>query len=357
MGRTARMSGGTMTPTQGNRMKLNRAASAIAAMITAGATIAAPAAAGAVTMGPGSPIRMPEPGAVVEDGRHVRTGMCSTGVPGVVTDADGTQHRVLLTAGHCVNKEGHEALPKSTGVIYAPTPGGDVRIGEVGPASFFIPDANDAEANQNILDSTFNGSDYAFIELDDDVETTSISYSVDESGAVNGEGAQMTGVVDYRELRPGEVSVDNFGQPICSDGSRTGRNCGVQVFRVRNGVWAISHLDKGDSGGNAYDPRTNQVIGVNSMAIGPVSRYQPADQALQDAYGIEDGKVNEHFQVEESTAPHSEFRTIGQDMAADEAWIAENEPAQPAPGSSLPQIPGLPELPLPELPLPALQLR
>ena len=79
MGRTARIGGGTMTPTQGNRMKLNRAASAIAAMITAGATIAAPAASGAVTMGPGSPIRMPEPGAVVEDGRHVRTGMCSTG--------------------------------------------------------------------------------------------------------------------------------------------------------------------------------------------------------------------------------------------------------------------------------------
>ena len=167
----------------------------------------------------------------------------------------------------------------------------------------------------------------------------------------------MTGVVDYSELQPGEVSVDNFGQPICSDGSRTGRNCGVQIFRVRNGVWAISHLDKGDSGGNAYDPRTNQVIGVNSMAIGPVSRYQPADQALQDAYGIEDGKVNEHFQVEESTEPHSEFRTIGQDMAADEAWIAENEPAEPAPGSSIPQIPGLPEIPLPNIPLPELALR
>ena len=337
-------------------MKLNRSTSIIAAMITVGATFAAPAAS-AVTVGPGSPIRMPEPGAVVEDGRHVRTGMCSTGVAGTVTDAEGNQHRVMLTAGHCVNKEGHEQLPKSTGVIYAPTPEGDVRIGEVGPASFFLPDENDVEANQNILDSTLNGSDYAFIELDDDVDATSVSHSVDEHGRVNGEGAAMTGVVDYSELQPGEVSVDNFGQPICSDGSRTGRNCGVQIFRVRNGVWAISHLDKGDSGGNAYDPRTNQVIGVNSIAIGPVSRYQPADQALQDAYGIEDGKVNEHFQVEESTEPHSEFRTIGQDMAADEAWIAENEPAEPAPGSSIPQIPGLPEIPLPNIPLPELALR
>lgn len=340
-------------------MKLNRSTSIIAAMVTVGATFAAPAAS-AVTVGPGSPIRMPEPGAVVEDGRHVRTGMCSTGVAGTVTDAEGNQHRVMLTAGHCVNKEGHEQLPKSTGVIYAPTSEGDVRIGEVGPASFFLPDENDAEANQNILDSTLNGSDYAFIELDDDVDATSVSHSVDEHGRVNGEGAAMTGVVDYSELQPGEVSVDNFGQPICSDGSRTGRNCGVQIFRVRNGVWAISHLDKGDSGGNAYDPRTNQVIGVNSMAIGPVSRYQPADQALQDAYGIEDGKVNEHFQVADSTEPHSEFRTIGQDVASDEAWIAENEPEaaeEQAPGSDLPEIPEIPELPLPNVPLPDLAAR
>ncbi|MFD5868904.1 hypothetical protein ACFWGD_09875 [Corynebacterium sp. NPDC060344] len=337
-------------------MKKNRTASAIAAMITVGATFAAPAAAGAITVGPGSPIRMPEPGAVVDGGRHVQTGMCSTSVPGTVTDADGTRHRVLITAGHCVNKEGHEQLPKSSGVIYAPTHDGDVRIGEVGPAAFPIPDPNDAGANQNVLDSSFNGSDYAFIELDDDIDATSISYSVDENGAAGGEGVQMTGVVDYRELRPGEVAVDNFGQPICSDGARTGRNCGVQVFRVRNGVWAVSNLGKGDSGGNAYDPRTNEVIGINSMAVGPVSRYQPADQALQDAYGIEDGKVNEHFQVEESTAPHSDFRTIGQDMAADEAWAAENQPAEQAPGSSIPQIPGLPEIPLPEVPMPELPL-
>ena len=44
-------------------------------------------------------------------------------------------------------------------------------------------------------------------------------------------------------------------------------------------------------------------------------------------------------------------------MAADEAWIAENEPAEPAPGSSIPQIPGLPEIPLPNIPLPELALR
>ena len=62
-------------------MKLNRSTSIIAAMVTVGATFAAPAAS-ALTVGPGSPIRMPEKDAVVEDGRHVRTGMCSTGVAG-----------------------------------------------------------------------------------------------------------------------------------------------------------------------------------------------------------------------------------------------------------------------------------
>lgn len=338
-------------------MKLNRSTSIIAAMVTVGATFAAPAAS-ALTVGPGSPIRMPEKDAVVEDGRHVRTGMCSTGVAGTVTDAEGNQQRVLLTAGHCVNKEGHEQMPQSSGIIYAPTAEGDVRIGEVGPAGFFMPDEEDLQENPNFLDSLFNGSDYAFIELDDNIDSTAVSYSVDEHGDNHGEGAVMTGIVDYSELQPGEVSVDNFGQPICSDGSRTGRNCGVQIFRVRNGVWAISHLDHGDSGGNAYNPDTNQVIGVNSMAVGPVSRYQPVDQALEDAYGIEDGTVNDHFQVADSTEPHSEFRTIGEDVASDEAWIAENEPEaaeEQAPGSDLPEIPEIPEipeLPLPELPLP-----
>lgn len=332
-------------------MKLKKSASLIAAIAAATATIAVPAA-NSVTVGPGSPIRMPEPGAAVDDGRHVKTGMCSTGVPGTVTDADGVQHRVIITAGHCVNPDGNPQLPQSTGEIFAPTHDGNVRIGEVGPAGFPLMDENDPAAGDlgAVLDSTFTGSDYAFIVVDEGVGTTSVSQSVDENGVA------MTGVVDYRELKPGEVSVDNFGRPFCSDGSRTGRNCGVQVFRVRNGVWAVSYLGKGDSGGNAYDPITNQAIGVNSMAIGPVARYQPVDQAIQDAYGVEDGKVNEHFAVEESTAPQSDFRTIGQDVAADQAWIAENEPApEPGAGSLIPGLPELPELPLPQLP--SLQLQ
>ncbi|WP_295629666.1 hypothetical protein [uncultured Corynebacterium sp.] len=349
-------------------MKINRTLAAIASLSAVAATFTVPTAGAAVAptdapaadsivVGPGSPIRMPEPDAVVDDGRHVKTGMCSTAVPGTVTDPEGNEHRVLITAGHCVNKEGHESLPKSSGVIYAPTHEGDVRIGTVGPASFYMPDPNDTEVTSSLLrtlDATFNGSDYAFIMLDDDVEATSISQSVDENGVSGGEGVQITGVVDYRELQPGEVSIDNLGRPICSDGSRSGRNCGVQIFRARNGVWAISYLNNGDSGGNAYDPTTNQAIGINSMAIGPVSRYQTTDQAIEDAYGIEDGTVNDHFQVEQSTAPQSEFRTIGEDMAADEAWIAENEPAEAESGSSIPEF-ELPDLPLPDLtaPVPA----
>ena len=89
-------------------MKLKKSASLIAAIAAATATIAVPAA-NSVTVGPGSPIRMPEPGAVVDDGRHVKTGMCSTGVPGTVTDADGTSRFPGFT----------EADESYHGVVYA----------------------------------------------------------------------------------------------------------------------------------------------------------------------------------------------------------------------------------------------
>ena len=151
-------------------MKLKKSASLIAAIAAATATIAVPAA-HSVTVGPGSPIRMPEPGAAVDDGRHVKTGMCSTGVPGTVTDADGVQHRVIITAGHCVNPDGNPQLPQSTGEIFAPTHDGNVRIGEVGPAGFPLMDENDPAAGDlgTVLDSSFNGSDYAFIVVDEGV--------------------------------------------------------------------------------------------------------------------------------------------------------------------------------------------
>lgn len=304
-----------------------------------------------VRIGPGSPIRMPAEDAKIQDGRHVRAGMCSTGVPGTVTDADGNKHRVIITAGHCLTQGEYPGMPAGTGVIYAPTPDGDVRIGEAGPRNFPPPSDDDSTDILRVLDSTLNGPDWGFIEVDDGIETTSVSQAADENGGNVGEPTQMTGIVDYKDLKPGQVSVDNFGKRACTDGTRTGRQCGYQVFRARNGVWVVAlQLDKGDSGGNAYDPDTNQVIGVNSMAVGPLNRIQPADIAIQEAYGIEDGKVNDHFEVENSTEPQSEFRTISEDVE----YAREHGDEEQGPPSLYDQIrdivPGLPEespIPLP----------
>lgn len=336
------------------RARRTVAALGTAAMIGAGSAIAfaAPATAEPVRVGPGGSIRIPETGSPVQDGRHVKAPMCSSSVPGTVTDANGEKHRVMLTAGHCVTEE----LPGTNGndgVIYAPTREGDVRIGTVGPNAFSVPSDDEALANPVIIaNGMFNGPDWAFIELDDDVETTGASQAYDENGQNAGEPVQMTGVVDYEDLGPAEISVDNFGRRACTDGTRTGRQCGYQVFRGQNGVWIVLiQLDNGDSGGNAYDPDTGEVIGTNSMSVGPFNRVQPADVALQEAYGIEDGKVNEHFEIEQSSEPQTEYRTISEDMEHSRRWKAENEPEEPTLYDQIRDVvPGLPEenpIPLP----------
>ncbi len=352
-------------PTSPKRRATFALTAAIAIGAGSGAIFAAPATAAApaprnvdgatvgtpVRVGPGSPIRMPEADTPVSEGRHVGAGMCSSGVPGTVTDSEGNEHRVMITAGHCLTGGEYPGLPAGTGVIYVPTPDGDVRIGESGPRNFPPPSEDGPNDIAYLVDSTLNGPDWGFIELDDGIETTSISQAADENGGNVGEPVQMTGIVDYGDLEPGQVSIDNFGKQACTDGTRTGRQCGYQVFRARNGVWIVAlQLDNGDSGGNAYDPETNQVIGVNSMAIGPLNRVQPADVAIQEAYGIEDGKANDHFQIADFTEPQSEFRTIGEDVAYAEAWAAENEPAPSIYDQIRDIVPGLPEespIPLP----------
>lgn len=193
------------------------------------------------------------------------------------------------------------------------------------------------------------------MKLEPGVEGTSVSTSTDEFGAPASEGVQMVGIVDYPELQQGEVAFDNLGRPICKDGNRTGRTCGVQLMRARHGVWSVMHMDHGDSGGNAYDPDTNEVIGVNSMVVGPFSRVAPVDIAIEEGYGVPDGQVNERFKVVDSTAPRSdEYRTIGEDAAANAA--AEGTPTLDEllkdSGLDIPDLP-LPEVPLPEIPLPA----
>lgn len=322
----------------------------VAAMATT-VTLAAPAIAEPIVVGPGDPIRTPLPGSPVENGKHMDAAMCSSSVPGTITDKNGKKHRVMLTAGHCVNSTPMDGgIPATGDDVYAPTRDrGDVKIGKRGPHNFTIGIDESQTDPAQLLNGMFNSSDWAFIELEDDVETTNVSYSKDEYGQNHGEGVPMNGVVDYKRLGPNEVSIDNLGKPVCIDGTRTGRSCGYQVFRVQNGVWAIGpRMNHGDSGGNAYDPETLQVVGMNSMVIGPLNRFQPADTAIEDAYGIEDGKVNDHFEVEKSSKDRSdEYRTLSEDAADAQEYKSRTQGNQ-QPGSDLlpqlPQIPGVPSI-------------
>lgn len=307
-----------------------------------------------VVIGPGSPLRMPVLSNEVIEGRHVGAPMCSLGVPGTIVDENGVPHRVILTAGHCVMTDGEMTGEASTGEFFIPTKDGDKLVNKDIIGSDFLPDEGDVENSRSIaegLNYVFNSADYGIIEVQDDIQTTSLSQSVDEFGGGQGEPVQIVGIEDKRTLEPMEVSFDNLGEPVCTDGSRTGRGCGYQIFRVRNGIWAISPIDNGDSGGNAYNPETREAIGVNSMGIGPLSRFQPVDVALEEQYGIPDGEVNDYFQVETSTEPQSEFRTIDQDSK-----FAEEHMAPPTfdeiIGELLPEEVGslIPDLPSPSLP-------
>ena len=318
--------------------------------------VAQAAPANGVVVGPGSPMRMPIEGEKVVEGRHVGAAMCSLGVPGTIIDQNGNKQRVILTAGHCLVPPSVDEEVKLTGKWYIPTREGDVLLGEKVVATDVLAQAEamDVEGVRALLENLFNTPDYGVIEVHPDVVTTGRSESVSEFGRVKGEPVQIVGIQDNRTLAPFEVSGDNFGQPICSDGSRSGRSCGFQLFRVRHGVWALMPIDNGDSGGNVYNPQTREAIGVNSMGIGPLTRAQPIDVALEETYGIPDGQVNDRFQVETNTQAHTPTRTIQEDSrfsAEQKRKEAQNEM-----GSTLGDlIPGL-DLPSPQLPIPSPKL-
>lgn len=305
-----------------------------------------------VVVGPGSPMRMPFTSNEKVEGRYVGTPMCSLGVPGTVVDQNGVSHRVIMTAGHCVMAEDLDTGDKVTGQFYIPTKNGDKLLSKGFVGTDTMPDEDSIEENPmplEFMDMLFNSADYGIIEVQDDVKTTSMSQSVDEFGGVHGEPVQIVGIEDKPDLQPMEVSFDNLGEPVCTDGSRTGRGCGVQIFRVRNGIWAISPIDHGDSGGNAFNPETREAIGVNSMGIGPVSRFQPIDIALEEQYGIPDGQVNDRFKVETSTEPQSEFRTIDEDSKFSQEHTKPEMPDLGPIGDLIPDSPSLPDSPaLPE---------
>ena len=105
--------------------------------------------------------------------------------------------------------------------------------------------------------------------------------------------------------------MDNFGQPICKDGATTGRSCGRQIARSRNTIYSVGvTAEMGDSGGVNFDPRDGAVIGTSNGVIGPLFASQAADRAIESAYGIPDGQVNQVFKIADP-APRAEFTTTG----------------------------------------------
>lgn len=258
---------------------------------------------------------------------------CTQGPSGTVTDANGQTYPIMVTAGHCVLGDGQLGPLKPD--VYVPLPADGsidlVKVGtkdKVGPITL----APDSAPLPDQAHSLLNTTDWATVRIDDPAQMSRVSASRDEYGRETGAPRTLTGVRDYPDLGPWQVAVDNAGQPICKDGTRTGRSCGIQLARTEHGVWSwdLSYA-QGDSGGVNYDPRTGEVIGVTSMALGRIGRTQPVDRALEAAYDIPDGQVNERFKLAESTAGHADYATFNDELVAVEDTLKDQGFTTPPP--------------------------
>lgn len=307
----------------------SRIAAAAALAATALTVVPVTASAAEPTLaGPGAPMRQKPADAVLVEAAIMPESLlrevCSQGLWGTVTTPEGEQRTVMITAAHCTH--GLVEEPVSEPVVYAPALEGDVELGRAvggqpaGAAGEDVP--TDPKQLLLFFDDVVNSPDWSVVEAGPGIEPTRISDSVDEHGNRRGEPVAITGVRDYRDLGPWEVAFDNFGQPICKDGSRSGRSCGVQLFRTAEGLWMIgTNYQGGDSGGLNFDPVTGEALGVTSQGFAGLDRAQPIDRAIQATYGIPDGQVASHFAVPESAAPHAQMRTISGDEAARNQWV------------------------------------
>ncbi|KQB83248.1 hypothetical protein [Corynebacterium oculi] len=295
------------------------------------ASISAPVA-GAAEVAPGARMQMfpPLEGAITEDiPMEIFAQHCSQGVPGTVTLPDGSQKNVMVTAGHCLWGIEGSAMGEMAPEVYAPLPGGNQLIAVRDQGQPVHPALDDRDPEE--LRLMYDGDDWATAEIAPDVGMTRVADSIDQYGVSHGDSVTLTGVRDYRDLEPWEISFDNAGQPICKEGQTTGRTCGVQVLRSSNGLWYLGTSLPGDSGGVNYDPMTGEVLGVTSMSVyGLIGRAQPVDVAVEKAYDIPDGQVNERFALPESTEEHTPMRSFAEDQATVQDWardvIAEELP-------------------------------
>ncbi|MDK7181087.1 hypothetical protein QP446_10005 [Corynebacterium riegelii] len=311
------------------RFSTSRAAACLAAAAVFASTLASPAVAAEPALAaPGAPMRiMPKnPPATVKNGygddvkvpSSFFTYVCSQGPSGTIRHLDGSEQKVMLTASHCITPLPN--LPDMTDQVQVNVGGAYQPIGVRGRANYVPP----AAMNLDDPVATYNTADWGFVLIDAGVNPTHVSQSKTSTGEGPSAPVELTTLKDYRTLRPGEVSFDVAGQPICKDGSTTGRTCGTQLFRNRDGVfsWNLNYI-QGDSGGVNYDPRDGSVIGVTSMVLGPLGKAQAADRIVEEAFGIPDGQVNEHFTLAPSNAPHADFLPATEEFGGLEGQINE----------------------------------
>ena len=305
-------------------MRIRRATLTMLASLTCvSAVVGVAGPASAAEVAPGAPMHLfpPIPAEVPQEiPTEVFTQYCSQGVPGTVILPDGSRKDVMVTAGHCL--WGIEGVAEIDPEVYAPLREGRQLIAVRDQGRAVHPALDDRDPEE--LRLMYDGDDWATADLVEGVEMTRVADSVDQFGQSHGEPVVLTGVRDYTDLEPWDVSFDNLGQPICKDGQTSGRTCGVQVLRSSNGLWYLGLALGGDSGGVNFDPQTGEALGVTSMSVyGVVGRAQPLDVALEEAYGIPDGQVNDYFALPDSTAEHSDMLTLSESEAVSREWAVD----------------------------------
>jgi len=289
---------------------------------------------------PGAPLRVrpydPErpfgpdqPGTYEMTGVHTHpetfTKVCSQGPIGDVALENGGTQRIMLTAGHCVAGTTDQGVLMGQDV-YAPVRGGYQRVGSVGIVrTINVPSGYDglSTAARKARTST----DWGVVVLDPVAPVDGAAASRDRFGGQPSAPMPLTGVRDFRTLAPGEVRLDNFGQPLCKDGAIGARKCGVQLAYNADTVWSWG-LDyaPGDSGGVNFDPSDGHIVGMTSMGIGPLGAAQRADRALEAGYDIPDGEVNEKFTPAAPAGARADFVPAMEEKTEIEQYLRDNNP-------------------------------
>ena len=290
---------------------VTRPAATLAAACVALGAIGNPstAAAAPALAAPGAPIAMLND----DSDSFTHTARCSQGPAGTVRTPDGQTKQIMVTAAHCFEVKGKTVRPAVFAPVREHGKVGYPRVGDVDKqrTPFEL-------GNGELMDfyRIIDEPDWTTVRLAPGVEASGVSSSVDQEGRGPSAPVAITGVKDYRNLRGDElISFDNAGQPICKDGMRTGRSCGVQMFRTQNFVWHFGvGYESGDSGGINYDPRTGEAVGLSIIGFGPFGNSQQVDRALEDAYGIPDGHVNEAF-TPAAPAPRADFAPLYEEVA------------------------------------------